>query len=707
MVPVGLNGFGRIGKCIFLLMLQHEHFYIAAINAPDFNIYNIETYLKNDSVHKYNKDFVIDIVDDDNFKVNGHTVHVFRDRNPENLYWNEFNIEILIDATGAFLTQEKIRKHGTKYTIMTAPPKDATPMFVYGANHLAYSGEEVISNASCTTNCITPVLAHLEDKYGIVQSNFTTIHSSTASQKVVDTPNSKSRTCRSIFNNIIPHTTGASSSINKILPTLEGKITGTSVRVPVNNVSLVDLNVELKTDTSIDEIIADMEQCPFIKVCERNLVSSDYISTTCSSIVDKYACMPLGNNQFKIMIWYDNEWSYANQVIKLAEVVQHNSTKDRYFIEHVDMNKKDVVMRVDFNVPMNDGVVLSDYRVKSAIKTIKYVLESGASRIVLMSHMGRPKNRDKKYSLEPLVKILETYLEEQVEFLPEGLSDTTLDTLNLRSCRVYMLENLRFHKEETAWTGLPANNEAYNAIQHLGGVYVNDAFGSAHRDHLSINGIQCETQSYGYLIRKEIEALHLITRNPYKQKILAVIGGGKMDDKMELLKNLSKKVDTIYLCGGNINSLIKNNMSEYMNEISSNKAHIVLMEDGLAAGNLTEAPVHKETNSLDDDEWFYDIGMKSLNTLQGLIQTHSIIFWNGTLGVVEDKKYKHGSKLCMKMMQDSISQNKEKRVIVGGGDTGGFVDHFPHTFTHISTGGGASIEYITFDTLVGLQKFNL
>ena len=545
MRPIGINGFGRIGKCIFLILLQHNDFCVSAINAPDFDIQKMEKYLKNDTVHKYSKDFSIEIIDNDNFKINGHLVHVFRDRDPKNISWISYNIEIVVDATGAFLTEEKIKLHNSKFSIMTAPPKDKTPMFVYGANHIKYKGENHISNASCTTNAITPILRFLQTNYKILDANFTTIHAATASQKVVDTVSSKNRTSRSIFNNIIPHTTGASSSIGEIVPEVNGKIKGTSVRVPVNNVSLIDLNVRLEILTTLDCIIKNMEKSPFIKVCYENLVSSDYITTTCPSIIDKNACMNLGNNQFKLMIWYDNEWSYANQVVKSIEMIDDYDKKDEYFIENINLTNQNIVMRVDFNVPMKDDIILSDYRVKSSIKTIKYLLDSGANRIVLMSHLGRPKGRDSKFSLRPVVKILENLLDEKVGFLEDGIENTSLAPLNgsfwSRPRRVFLLENLRFHKEETEWKKMEPDEmtDFYNTVRQLGNVYINDAFGSAHRDHFSINGFDYETKGYGYLIQKELKALKLITENPYKQKTLAIIGGGKMDDKLAMLKNLS------------------------------------------------------------------------------------------------------------------------------------------------------------------------
>ena len=738
MQPIGINGFGRIGKAIFILLLDNETFHVSAINSPGLDINTIESYLKRDSVHKYNTNFVVKIIDNDNFSVNGRAIHVFRDKKAENLDWQTYKIDMVIDATGAYLTQEKIKTHRVKKIIMTAPAKDNTPLYVYGANDKTYNGEDIISNASCTTNCITPLLAFLEKKYTILNSNFTTIHASTSSQQVVDTASSNSRTCRSIFNNIIPHTTGASSSIFKVIPSMKGKINGTSVRVPVNNVSLVDLNVELESPTTLTELLAEISSSPYMQVCRENLVSSDYLTTKCPTIVDANACMELGKNNFKFMVWYDNEWSYSNQVIKMAEIMAATDAKtsshialpnNSSSIENITMKDKNVILRVDYNVPVDNGVITSDYRIESTIPTINKILASGCNRLVILSHMGRPTKKSDKHSLQVVLKALEKYITPSVGFLPDGLADTSLATLEKAEHKVYLMENLRFHEEETA-KELDAGSEAYKVLQHLGDVYVNDAFGCLHRPHMSITGANCPAKAYGYLVEKELKALDLIVKNPEKKKTLAIIGGAKIHDKLELLRGLCEKVDTIYICGGNINAIIKETMSEYYNEISSKKAKIVLMEDGLLAASLSkdDAPKYANIDIVHDngkfkgfndisfmmgDDSFYDIGEKSLVTLKKLIDDHSIVFWNGTLGVVEDDRYINGSATLTMFLCEFMQNSPDNKTIIGGGDTGGFVKNLgdkvnqdiASVMSHISTGGGASIEYITYNTLVGLEQF--
>jgi glyceraldehyde 3-phosphate dehydrogenase len=702
---IGINGFGRIGKCVFLQLIHNVGLHVKVINAPDFDIHKIEHYLKFDSVHHYDKTFEVKVLDDNAFSINGRITHVLRNRDAKQLNWSSYGINHVIDATGVYLTSEKAKQHSVEYVIMSAPAKDDTPLFVYGANHHTYEGEKIVSGASCTTNCITPVLRHLEENYGIRNANFTTIHASTASQTVVDTAHSNSRTDRSIFNNIIPHTTGASSSIYKVIPSLEGKIIGTSVRVPVNNVSLVDLNVELTESTSLTNILDLMREDPHLRLTNTNLVSSDFISTECPSIIDSTACMHLGDNRYKIMIWYDNEWSYASQVIKLAQMMCSYSQKDPFYIDSHTFMGKNVVLRLDLNVPMQNGVITDDYRITSALPTIRRILKDGPKRLVILTHMGRPTGHELKYSTRVLIPKLEQYLGTSVGFLPDGVSESSLDILQDDKRTVYLMENLRFHGEETEYKTVDADNVVVKTIQLLGDIYVNDAFGCAHRDHLSIKGIHAPERAYGYLIHTELQALNTITKNPHNQKILAIIGGGKMDDKLELLKNLCKKADHIFIAGGNINSLLKHDMTDYLAEIGSHKAKISLMTDGLCASNLEEMPKHISTQESGSHENFFDIGMQSFNNLHKLIAKHDIIFWNGTLGVVEDAKYRKGSELLVNTLMGELKAHPAKKVIVGGGDTAGFVNMFEHGFTHISTGGGAAIEYITFDTLTGLELF--
>jgi glyceraldehyde 3-phosphate dehydrogenase len=701
-IKIGINGFGRIGKSVLIQLINNEKFTVSAINAPNFDIKYIETYLNYDSVHKYDK-MNIEIIDSNNFKINDNIVHVFSTRNAKEIDWKKYDINYVIDATGSYLTTEKCKEHNCDYVIMCAPPKDNTPLFVSNVNCTKYNGEKIVSNASCTTNCITPVLKFLDENYGIINGNFTTIHSTTASQNTVDTINSNNRTHRSILNNIIPHSTGASNSIFELLPSLDGKIFGTSIRVPTSNVSLVDLNVMLEKDISLQQLMKDFENDTFIEVNKKNLVSCDFLTTVCPSIVDKNASMQVSKNIFKLMIWYDNEWSYSAQVIKLLEKMVDYNSKKSYFIDDYNVYNKRFILRVDWNIPTKDGLILDDYRIVSSLPTIKRILNYGAKKLIIISHFGRPYGYDEKYSWSKYLDQIQKYFDqfyEQICFLEDGLSDKSLEKINSSSNRVYLLENIRFHDEEENYKKY--NVDHLNKIVNLmGDFYVNDAFGCMHRDHYSICGINLPEKAYGYLVNTEINALKILTENKDNLKILAIIGGGKMDDKIPLLENLSKKVNTIYIGGGNINSIIKNDFSDFIQKISANKAKIHLMTDGLVAKSLVNIiPHYSNIDKVEKDEYFFDIGEQSIKDLENLISQNDIVFWNGTLGVVENDYYKNGSEMLVNLLSKS-----GKKVIIGGGDSAAFVNKFSHNFYYISTGGGASIEYISNNTLVGLKIF--
>lgn len=701
MKSVGINGFGRIGKCIFIQLLKNTKFKVSAINAPNFDIKYIDTYLNYDSVHKYDK-MDIEIIDSNNFKVKNNIVHIFNTRNAKEIDWKKYDINYVIDATGSYLTTEKCKEHKSDYVIMCAPPKDNSPLFVHNVNCYKYAGEKIVSNASSTTNSITPLLKFLDKKYGIKNGNFTTIHSTTSSQNTVDNINSNNRTHRSILNNIIPHSTGASSSIFKLIPSLTNKIFGTSIRVPTSNISLVDLNVQLDKKVSFEELMTDFENDTFIEVNKKNLVSCDFLTTTCPSIVDKNASMQVGDNMYKLMIWYDNEWSYSAQVIKLLEKMVKFNSKKSYLIDSYDMFDKNVILRVDWNVPTKNGLIVDDYRITSSLPTIRKILDDGAKKLIIMSHYGRPNGWEEKYSLSKYLDQIQKYFKEfgeKICFLEYGLSDLTVEKIKNSNFKIYLLENIRFHDEETNYKKY--DNNLQKIVDRIADFYVNDAFGCMHRDHYSICGINTPEKAYGYLVHAEINALKILTENKDNLKILAIIGCNKFDDKLPLVENLSKKVDSIYIAGGNINSIIKNNMSDYIQKISANKAKIHLMSDGLVAKSLfNEIPHYSNIDKIEKDEYFFDIGEESMKELENLIYQNDIIFLGGVLGVVENDMYVNGSKMLV-----NILMKCGKKIIILGGDTCSFVNKFPHNFYYISTGVTASIDYISNNNLIGLQKF--
>lgn len=693
MAFIGINGFGRIGKCCLLQLINEKDVEIKCINSTSLQINEIEDYLKYDSTHKvYNKNFTFEIISKDQIKINHHTITLVSDRNPKNIPWRKFGCNIVIEATGSFLTKEKCSQHDVDNIIISSPAKDDTPTYIYGVNHEKYAGESIVSASSCTTNCLAPMLYLLTKKYKIKNAVFTTIHASTASQNTVDIVDQKARTCRSIFNNIIPHSTGASSSISFVLPELNGKVFGTSVRVPVVNCSLLDLNVELEESPSLNDLCEIIKNDPYYgtiyEISDKKLVSTDFTTTTIPCIIDIKSSIDIGNGRFKLMVWYDNEWSYSTQIIRLikeivkSKYINNTNILTKYFIENINLNDKKVVCRFDYNVPISNDKIVDDFRVYSTIKTIKYILQQQPKYIALVSHFGRPDGYDKTKSLKIIIPTLEKYLERKIIFLDKGLSSETIEILsNNNNTNIYLLENIRFHKEETDYEKMTDdeinNNDIVNYYKNMGDVFICDAFGCMHRKHMSIHVIsKFQNFGYGYLVKKEIENITNILS--YDKKKLVIIGGNKIKDKMPFIDLMKSIPNTTLFIGGKI-------ATEYI--FDSKDKNIYIMTDGY--GNLN---LNLENNYINDIKNtnlnVYDIGNDSLNTIFQLVRQNDIIFWNGSLGVIENPHYIQGS---LKLIH-FLKEEENKTVIIGGGDTSTLIDK--NGSIYVSTGGGALLEFL-------------
>ena len=330
MVKLGINGFGRIGRMVFRAAVENfpNDIEIVGINDlldPDYLAYM----LKYDSVHGAFKGDVA--VEGNYLLVGGKKIRLTAEMDPANLKWDEVGAEVVVESTGLFLTDDKARKHieaGAKKVIMSAPSKDSTPMFVYGVNHETYSGQDIISNASCTTNCLAPITKVLNDNFGVVRGLMTTVHAATATQKTVDGPSKKDwRGGRGILENIIPSSTGAAKAVGKVLPELNGKLTGMSLRVPTSDVSFVDLTVELAKEATYDEICAAMKEASegelkgVLGYTDEAVVSTDFRNDPRTSIFDVKAGIQLDKTFVKLCAWYDNEWGYSNKVCEMAKVI--------------------------------------------------------------------------------------------------------------------------------------------------------------------------------------------------------------------------------------------------------------------------------------------------------------------------------------------------------------------------------------------------
>lgn len=323
-IKVGINGFGRIGRLIFRIAQNHRNIQVVGINdliSVDYMAYM----LKYDTVHGH-FDGSIE-VKDGNLFVNGEIIRITSEKKPEDLKWNEIDAEYIIESTGIFLTKEKAQAHiiaGAKRVIMSGPPKDDTPMFVMGVNEKKYKGEVFVSNASCTTNCVAPLVKVLHDNFGVIEALMTAIHATTASQKTVDSPSTKDwRGGRAVSGNIIPSTTGAAKAVGKVIPELSGKITGLSFRVPVLDVSVVDLTCRLERPVTYEEICRVVKEASqnemkgIIGYTEEEVVSTDFIGETRTSVFDVNAGILLSPNFVKLVSWYDNEYGFSSKILDL------------------------------------------------------------------------------------------------------------------------------------------------------------------------------------------------------------------------------------------------------------------------------------------------------------------------------------------------------------------------------------------------------
>ena len=328
-IKVGINGFGRIGRMVFRAAVQNfPEIEIVGINdllEPDYLAYM----LKYDSVHGRFKGTVE--VDGNTLVVNGKKIRLTAVKDPATLAWGEVGADIVVEATGLFLTKETCQKHidaGAKKVIQSAPSKDDTPMFVYGVNHKTYAGQTIISNASCTTNCLAPLAKVIHDTFGIKRGLMTTVHATTATQKTVDGPSNKDwRGGRGILENIIPSSTGAAKAVGVVIPELNKKLTGMSFRVPTSDVSVVDLTAELIKPASFDEIKAALKAAAegelkgVLGYTEEKVVSTDFRGEAMTSVFDADASIALDSTFVKLVAWYDNEWGYSNKVLEMVRVI--------------------------------------------------------------------------------------------------------------------------------------------------------------------------------------------------------------------------------------------------------------------------------------------------------------------------------------------------------------------------------------------------
>jgi glyceraldehyde 3-phosphate dehydrogenase len=751
-IPVGINGLGRIGKMVCLQMLAQPDVYsIKAINATSLNATEISDYLTYDSSHRYDRSVCknVEIVNDSLVRINGNEIHLFKDRDARNLKWRSVGVQFVLECTGAYLTTEKGAMHDVDYVIMSAPPKDPdiTPTFIYGVNHEEYRGQKIVSASSCTTNCMGPMMKLVSDAFGVESVNFTTIHATTGSQSVVDVINKKNRTHRSIINNMIPHSTGAAKSIFRVMPELSGKVWGTSVRVPCINCSLLDINVTCEDKTANLEAVKDLlnKHELFGEVYhlnEKMLTSVDFMTTTTPTILDGIASMDFKPGSFKLMLWYDNEWSYSAQCLRIMKSMhQHNKHIERSVrgrvspkispnnsivnlaslngvarelnpakilnldsklaLKSLKLGGKNVVARFDFNVPVDNGKVMDDFRVRASLPSINHILEQKPNRVVLVCHFGRPKGKDKKNSVEFLVPILAGLLKREVKFLGDGVSQKTVDALAAAkdtNGAIYLLENIRFHAEETKFD---PESDVSKMYQSLGDAMIADCFGCVHRNHMSVCHLKGagKQHGYGFLIEQEVEAISTLLRSDGK-KVLGIMGGAKIADKQPMIECLCKMPSTRIFVGGGLTR----GFDKFM---PSTPHSVILARDAYGAADF-ESPATYMPDIAKTGGGGFDCGPQGLRDLMAMIDAADVIFWNGCLGVIEDPRYRVGSA----MIVDYLLAQTGKQIIIGGGETASLFAGKEAEHIYLSTGGGALLAHIQSSvlgspTVPGLAPFSL
>ena len=326
-IRVGINGFGRIGRLVFRRAVSQEGIEVVAINDL-IDVDYIAYMLRHDSTHGRFQGTVE--VNNGALVVNGKPIRISAQRSPADLRWDEVGVDTVLEATGFFLTDETARQHlqaGARKVVISAPSKDDTPMFVMGVNHSSYAGQEIVSNASCTTNCLAPMAKVLHDNFGIASGLMTTVHATTATQKTVDGPSVKDwRGGRGAAQNIIPSSTGAAKAVGKVIPALNGKLTGMAFRVPTPDVSVVDLTVNLERATNYEAVKAAMKAASegpmrgILGYTEAEVVSTDFLGESCTSVFDAGAGIALTDTFMKLVAWYDNEWGYS---CKCVDLIRH------------------------------------------------------------------------------------------------------------------------------------------------------------------------------------------------------------------------------------------------------------------------------------------------------------------------------------------------------------------------------------------------
>ena len=729
-VKIGINGFGRIGRNFFRAAKQlGPDFDFVAVNDLG-DAATMAHLLKYDSVHgRYPGEVGLGA---NGLVIDGDELRVLAERNPADLPWKELGAEIVIESTGIFTDRDKAAAHleaGAQKVIISAPAKDEDLTVVLGVNDDAYdpANHHVISNASCTTNCVAPMAKVLDDAFGIEQGFMTTVHAYTNDQSILDLPHKDLRRARAAAVNIIPTSTGAAKATGLVLPHLKGKLDGMAMRVPVPDGSVTDLVATVSREVTVDEVnaafAAAADEGPLagkLVYTEDPIVSSDIVGSPASCTFDASATMVMGN-VVKAVGWYDNEWGYSSRLVDLAATRRGEALTRGGPVLAVTLRTLDdlgdvagsrVFVRADFNVPLDAGAVADDARIVATLPTIRELRERGAS-LVLASHLGRPKGEvHDDLRLAPVGARLAELLGEPVATLAETAPSELPDD------PVVLLENLRFDPGEEA------NDPAFaGRLADLADAYVDDAFGAAHRAHASVSALpelmlaSGRPAVAGRLMQREVEVLSrllrrsgaAVRRDPRRGEGQRQARGDRVLDRPSR-RAADRRGDGVH---PDRRRGRRDRRRASANGIGSRRcaprapARASVACSSRCRRTWSPPPRSRATAErrtvpaaeIPRGMMGLDIGPKTVEAYARIIADAKTILWNGPMGVFELEPFSAGTRGVATAIAHADAFS-----VVGGGDSLLAVKQaeLADAFDHLSTGGGASLEFLEGRALPGI-----
>ena len=736
-IKVGINGFGRIGRMVLRAAARDfPDIEVVGINdllEPDYLAYMLQF----DSVHGRFKGTIA--VDGSTLIVNGKRIRLTAVKDPAELKWGEIGADVVVESTGLFLTKETAEKHlaaGAKKVIMSAPSKDDTPMFVFGVNDKSYAGQAIVSNASCTTNCLAPVAKVLNDTWGIKRGLMTTVHAATATQKTVDGPSNKDwRGGRGILENIIPSSTGAAKAVGKVIPELNKKLTGMSFRVPTSDVSVVDLTVELAKPATLqghlrgdegrvggrDEGRAGLHRAEggrhrlprrelHVGVRRRRRhrarrhVRQDHrvvrqrvgllVQDAGDGPRDREVAGPGRRRAYALPHPEGNHRGTAMSFKRLSEI---------------DVAGKRVFIRADLNVPQDDsGAITDDTRIRASVPAIRDALARGAA-VMVTSHLGRPTEGEwtAQDSLAPVAQRLSELLGMPVPLVRDWVDGGQWQA-QLAPGKVVLLENCRFNKGEKK-----DNDELAQKMAKLCDVYVNDAFGTAHRAEATTHGLAkyAPVACAGPLLAAELDALGRALANP-QRPLVAIVAGSKVSTKLTILRALAARVDVLIVGGGIANTFVLAAGGHIGKSLAEpdlvGEAKAILDEFPGKVPILVDAVVAKEfsatakaelkaVENIAPDDLILDVGPTSMAFAEDGHRDAPA----RSSGTVRSACSSSTRSRTARRRSRTRSPSRTAFSIAGGGDTLAAIAKFGvgEKISYISTGGGAFLEFLEGKTL--------